>query len=1440
MFKQLTLVLISLISITSTLGQVLPKKLKKEVPKLEAYFISGNYYKGLSVIDNVLDFYDSQAGKDAEVASANYYEMKASYLLALGHPINEALELIEKGIKKAGSKGKDTYEYTEAHISATQVLLTHNYVRNANDYFKVAEKLVKDINKDKLKHQLIKTEANLLFKQGYYNKAYTIARSITGDIKNSISKYYEYKDPKTGKIKKKKHKKPEYVKLQRQLANHLNFIGEILLEQGAIKASDSALKVAERWIESEIGKKDISYVDNQYLRGLQFYYLEKYPEAIKLFLSASSYKSKSKYGYSYQPQTPFYYNLLSKTTECYWYENKDEDVRGKRNQFYSDTKRYFGKENTFNVRIDFLDINRYLIKTSFLEAKELLESLIAEGKIDRQHPLYIEYLRFAIKIYANLDETSKAKEAQKRLLQIEAKLYPDNCPIVHLEQINKAVLQIQYDNNIEEAGKLFENSYLKIYLTEYHPTHYSYLDYSNSYAKYLELKEQYQEALAQLKIGFDVAEKYYDFKKTDRLAIQATKLAQMNFNIGNMLEAETYSKVCKKVYGITENKKKTSLADYLVFLGKYNLLIGNLSKAETNFKEAHELLWESEKEKKKKFRKDIDISEFTSLYLAKGEYSKLESELNKAIKYKEEVFGLDHRVLLNTTKNITDLYIRIGEFTKAGKNIQRSLTIAENAFGKNSINYMNCLVLQAKLYAALGNYLEAIKIYDQILIKQESFYGTRNNIYVAETLTGLALSKLLNGSKTEEVYNLLVEAALIAQEFNRGDISNRVRESPKYAEALKNLAYYHIETNHLEKALELINKAEGIYLSLDIDKNNEQIANIEILKGEVYKKQGNLDLAIKSFDSAKSKYKSKFSKDHPEYVYALSKLGQIYYIKKDHDKAIDILNETTTYYLKFIDNYFTWLSESEKSKFWRKIKNDFEFYNTLAFKYKDNDNKLINNVYNFTLSTKALLLNSSIQLRQAIVNSNDQILIEQFNNWVALREELTAKLSYTDDQLKELGEKTKEDLEKEINTIEKELSEKSIAFSENNKKSKKKNQSITWQNVQDHLEENEYAVEIVRYRFYEDNFSDSVIYAAMIISPETKKVPDVVMLPNGAQLEKKYIKYYQNTTKHHLQDLVTYEQYWAPIKAKIPDGATVYLSVEGVYNELNVESLMNTKTGNYVLEENTLVHLSNTKDLIESKTQTKTQSPTTFASNNATLIGNPSFYVANDENKTHINSSENQSIKQLPGAEKEINLIEELLKQKGWETNVLMYADASEDAVKEMKSPRVLHFATHGFFYADDKIENTNSGLEDKRAVINPLLKSGLLMKNAGDIIATKDIYDFNSESGILTAYEAMNLDLSNTEMVVLSACETGLGDIQIGEGVFGLQRAFIVAGAKTVIMSLFKVSDEVTMRLMDTFYKKWIELGDKHLAFIEAKKEVKKEYPDRIYWGAFVMIGNK
>jgi CHAT domain-containing protein len=211
----------------------------------------------------------------------------------------------------------------------------------------------------------------------------------------------------------------------------------------------------------------------------------------------------------------------------------------------------------------------------------------------------------------------------------------------------------------------------------------------------------------------------------------------------------------------------------------------------------------------------------------------------------------------------------------------------------------------------------------------------------------------------------------------------------------------------------------------------------------------------------------------------------------------------------------------------------------------------------------------------------------------------------------------------------------------------------------------------------------------------------------------------------------------------------------------------------------------------------------------------------------------------LPGTEKEIKSIEKFLKSKKWDVKSYLGDLAIKGAVQSVRSPRILHIATHGLFLEDvERGGQEIFGFEEKKMVENPLLRSGLFFTGADNYIKKGEGYISDDENGILTAYEAMNLDLDKTELVVLSACETGLGDIQNGEGVFGLRRAFQQAGAKTIIMSLWAVSDEATQELMSNFYSNWVSGMTKGDAFNKAQQEVRKKYPAPYYWGAFVMVG--
>jgi len=184
--------------------------------------------------------------------------------------------------------------------------------------------------------------------------------------------------------------------------------------------------------------------------------------------------------------------------------------------------------------------------------------------------------------------------------------------------------------------------------------------------------------------------------------------------------------------------------------------------------------------------------------------------------------------------------------------------------------------------------------------------------------------------------------------------------------------------------------------------------------------------------------------------------------------------------------------------------------------------------------------------------------------------------------------------------------------------------------------------------------------------------------------------------------------------------------------------------------------------------------------------------------------------------------------------------EATEKSIKSVKAPMLMHNATHGYFLQDvEGSVGSVYGVDAENASKNPLLRSGLILADAkGAIGDDQTMIVADHENGILTAYEAMNLDLEGTDLVIMSACETGLGDVKSGEGVYGLQRSFLVAGADALIMSLWKVDDEATQLLMSNFYTNWVKGGDKQKAFKQAQLQLMAKYKDPYFWGAFVMIG--
>ena len=349
-------------------------------------------------------------------------------------------------------------------------------------------------------------------------------------------------------------------------------------------------------------------------------------------------------------------------------------------------------------------------------------------------------------------------------------------------------------------------------------------------------------------------------------------------------------------------------------------------------------------------------------------------------------------------------------------------------------------------------------------------------------------------------------------------------------------------------------------------------------------------------------------------------------------------------------------------------------------------------------------------------------------------------------------------------------------------------------------------------------FTEDSRYVSLILTKDAE-LPKLVIMENGQQLETRYYKYYRNATQQKLNDEFSYDQYWGRMEGELANKKIVYTSLDGVFNQINLNTLKKP-SGEYVINKFDLIILGNSKDLINLKKQ-KTKTPRKTAA----LVGFPE-YGAGD-------------IPALPGTKIEIDGISKVLKTSGYQVSQFMQKNATEANLKSVKGPALVHIATHGYFLKDVESSGSGFGVHLDNANNNPLLRSGLLLAGAASTVSGKRMPNLESnDNGVLTAYEAMNLNLEGTDLILLSACETGLGDVKAGEGVYGLQRAFLVAGADALIMSLWKVDDAATQQLMMNFYTNWLKLGNKQKAFKQAQLQLMTKYKEPYYWGAFVMMG--
>lgn len=800
------------------------------------------------------------------------------------------------------------------------------------------------------------------------------------------------------------------------------------------------------------------------------------------------------------------------------------------------------------------------------------------------------------------------------------------------------------------------------------------------------------------------------------------------------------------------------------------------------------------------------LSNIGLLYHTMGRLTLAEEFTQQALELRREYLGESTAAYASSVNNWAVYQKDLGNFNEAETMLKTARDINLETLGEKSMPYAIALNNQAILFQTVGRTQAAEPILEKAIeIAGENLNEKSGNYQKLMINLALLYQDQEKFSEAEKIYKRVIE--LKERRFGKGH--------PDYAHALTNLASLYMDMGKVERVEYLLKESIEVYEEKFGREHPAYAGGISDL-GNFYRSQERYDQALPLLKDAYEIREDKLGRNNPLFVKSKEDLAVLHWKTGEYEKAYDLYKEVMDKSLDFIHEYFPPMSESEKTRYWDILKPRFHRFNAFAMDVYQDIPAISEDVFNYQLATKALLLSATTKVRQQILSGDDEELIELYLKWVDQKEMLARFYSYSKEELSEENINL-DSLEDAANSTERQLSRKSRLFSEGYSI-----ENYQYPDIRKLLSGEEAIVDIIHVQNYDNGFTDKASYVALIATSAQER-PAMVVLTNGNELEKKYYHYYKNAIKQKLEDEFSYAQYWQKIDVAIADKKRWYVSLDGIYNQINLNTLLKPD-GNYVVDDVSIVYVGNTKDLVSLK---KSDVNEVQARRNAVIVGFPDYGSLD-------------LVVPLPGTKEEAEKIEALFKKRQMEADVYLGGAATESQVKSVRSPSVMHVATHGYFLEDVKEESGKVfGIEPEKAKEEPLLRSGLMLAGAEYALKQTKSGSINTaDNGILTAFEAMNMNLNDTDMIVLSACETGLGDVKSGEGVYGLQRAFMVAGTKSVVMSLWKVDDDATQQLMTSFYNNWLKDGEKLEAFRAAQMSLKANYRHPYYWGAFVMMG--
>lgn len=817
-----------------------------------------------------------------------------------------------------------------------------------------------------------------------------------------------------------------------------------------------------------------------------------------------------------------------------------------------------------------------------------------------------------------------------------------------------------------------------------------------------------------------------------------------------------------------------------------------------------------------------------------------ESAMKAVLEYLQvtsENTGKKNMDYLRGLMGLSNLYFIMNNYGKAEESVQEAMALCELLKGKQTREYLRLLKISAQIYAAVQNDDKAAKLEKEAL-EIETKLADTNSDEKNNLLSDLAriYKNEQDFKKADSLYNILLSAAK-----NQNGIN-----SYQYAMALENLGAVYAEAGDWERAKKYYTESAPIL------KNNkgtrlDYAASAQSL-GNIYLQEKNFLEAEKYYLEAAKITEVLAGTETLNYQLALTKLVRLYRKWGNVEKTLLYTGLQIKNWNQLWIRSFTTFTESDKA---RSLESEISYLHYAFSVLYDTDEKtarpLVPVLFNVNNDIDGLLLQNNSRITQFVAAKKDSTLSNLYTSWISYKKQYAIALQVN------AGEKDNSNIrlvEANISELEKQLLrydpalEKILRFN-----------SFSYQDIARSLKSGEALIKWVNFNYHDSQrFTDSIFYGAFI-SLAGKDEPLFVKVCEQKKLQELLKSYYnsgdrgaaeeakESSVKRDSLHFYLYDLLWKPLLLYIGNASTVYNIPSGQIHRISFAALQNDK-GKFLFDLYRLHQLLSAREIVNNGRTNVNKSALLFGgvdfSNQepgTTLKNNDSV----QQNFQIYHATRGGSFTALAGTVKEVNFIRSVLNGMKWKVQLYTGKKASKLNFTQnvQGSHSILHLATHGFYFPPKKDKtNTTETFNDKiKYTDKPLLRSGIVFSGVNKYWSSNTMGETHN-NGIVTAQEIANLDLSKTGLVVLSACETALGDINSTEGVYGLQRGFKMAGVNKMIMSLWPVPDKETAELMQHLYENIARGETFYNSFYKARAKIKQKYKDPYQWAGFVLIG--